>query len=241
MSEEYTFKQIRDSRTIDAWWTNLILSPLIDKMIWILINYTGLTANQITIASFTFGLLSAYFFLHGTWYYLIIGALLFEFSYLLDCCDGTIARLKGPNDGFGAYLDITSDIIKYFFIIVGIVYGQYLLAGDVSVLLYGYMFIFLEYFCVTNGIIISAKIPNIDNKKEMKSTLYSRITFMKRFKMYFDPYNRLSNMPLSSVEAETLAFFIAPIIMQIKIGLLFGSLILFLNILISVRANLVKK
>lgn len=233
----YKYNEIRKDQSGNSWWEQIILRPIIHKFVWLIANYTKFTPNQITIISFLFGLISAYSFLQGKPFYLLIGAILYEISFLLDCIDGRIARLKGLKSSIGGYLDIMTDIIKYSFIIVCLVYGQYLLTKDISLFLYGYLFIFLELVTVTHKYIISYH----TNNKETAKTLFQNRSFLMKIKLYIDPENKLGFLPLSAVEAETIAFFIFPVIMKIKLGMIIGSIILFADMMVIIIFNFIIK
>ena len=141
--QTYTYKEIKatDQYGMSSW--VFLTKQFVYKLTWLFANYTSSTPNQITIISFLFGLLAAYFFLQGTWINLIFGALLYEISFLLDYVDGRIARLKNLKSTFGAYLDIMTDITEYSVIIICLTYGQYLLTNDISIFLYGFIFMSL--------------------------------------------------------------------------------------------------
>ena len=233
----YTYKEIRNtdgSRT--TWWEIIFLNPFVYRLTWIIANYTRVTPNQITFMSFILGILSAYSFLYGTWHYMVLGAFLFEFSYILDCIDGRIARLKGLESRFGAYIDITADITKYFIIVICLVYGQYLLSNDISIFIYGYIFIFLEIMSLTGVYSAYSNNHNLE-KTDTQTIMHNKFPFVVKLKKYIDPQSRLSFIPLSATEAETIAFFIAPIIMETKLGVILGSIIIFINIFVSMLFN----
>lgn len=243
----YTYKDIKDTdHSGGTWWYEIILRSLTVRMTWLFANFTRFTPNQITIISFIFGILSAYSFLKGTYYYLVIGAMLLELSYILDCIDGRIARLKGMKSKFGAYLDIASDITKYSIITLSLTYGQYLLTGDISIILYGYVFMFLELVFLANMYIIPYHQREfyVDKKcanQKKYIIMKEKFPLIAEFKSRIDPENRLSFIPLSSVEAETIVFIIAPIMMNIKLGIIFGSIILLVNILAQIIFNFLLK
>ncbi|MBI3318550.1 MAG: CDP-alcohol phosphatidyltransferase family protein [Candidatus Omnitrophica bacterium] len=81
----------------------------------------GLTPHQTTLLSLGSGLLAVWNFLQGTGPGWVWGAVFFEASYVLDNCDGEIARLTGRSSGFGSWLDLLSDwtIHCLFFIALG--------------------------------------------------------------------------------------------------------------------------
>lgn len=81
---------------------------------------TPLTPNQITILSFLTGLLGASCFLFGSYGGSVIGALLLQFSTILDCVDGEVARVKMLESPLGEWLDITLDTVVHIAIFLGI-------------------------------------------------------------------------------------------------------------------------
>jgi phosphatidylglycerophosphate synthase len=244
---QYTYGDvINTSEAGSSWWEELIIRPFVYKLTWLFANYTRFTPNQITVMAFMIGLLSAYFFLYGTQYYLIIGACLFEFSFILDCIDGRIARLKELKSKFGAYLDTMSDFIKHFLVILGLVYGQYLITKDISFLAYGYIFIFSEGTFLASSFVIRLTQPEFSMGKEdfhqMRTMIMKdRLSFFVKLKKIIDPGNKLSFIPLSSIEAETIVLFIAPIVMNIKLGIIIGSIILLINLISAVIFNFSSK
>jgi len=86
----------------------------------------GLSPNTITMISMVLGLLAAGFFALGSYQFGIIGALLFQFSVIIDCCDGEVARLTFAESRFGQELDIWADNVVHMAIFAGIASGAYL-------------------------------------------------------------------------------------------------------------------
>lgn len=72
---------------------------------------TPLTPNQITAASLAVGLLAAACFLPESFAWSLVGWILFQSSYILDCVDGEIARLKMQESPLGAWIDSMADTI----------------------------------------------------------------------------------------------------------------------------------
>src|SRR5215213_10377641 len=85
----------------DAWWTVFLVDPLAARIILPLANWTKVTPNQVSLASFVVGLLAAAAFWQGDHHALVAGALLYHISFVLDCVDGKIARLKGTGSVSG--------------------------------------------------------------------------------------------------------------------------------------------
>lgn len=63
------------------------------------------TANQITFASLLFGLGSGWCMALATWTAAVVGGVLLVMCYVLDNCDGEIARLKNQSSEFGRRFD----------------------------------------------------------------------------------------------------------------------------------------
>lgn len=253
MRPTYTYNKIKSTDGYQLpWWEQIILKPLVYRLVWLYANYTKFTPNQITITSFIFGLLSAYFFLQGTKINLIIGALLFEVSYILDCVDGRIARLKALESKIGGYLDITTDVIKYCFIIICMAYGQYNITRDIWFFLLGYTFLSIEFVSmISNNYFANIRKENkkgANHKEDKKDTIglpikdkYSFLMKFVRLKKQIDPENKLSYLPLSSIEGQTITFFLFPILMRIKLGLIIGTIILFIDMLLIAIVNILIK
>jgi len=81
---------------------------------------TPLTPNHITILSFLTGLLGASCFLLGSYGGSVLGALLLQFSTVLDCVDGEVARVKMLESPLGEWLDITLDTVVHIAIFLGV-------------------------------------------------------------------------------------------------------------------------
>ncbi|MCH7539083.1 MAG: CDP-alcohol phosphatidyltransferase family protein [Proteobacteria bacterium] len=84
------------------------------------------TANQITAASLVAGLGCAWCYMQGGRVWALGGSALFILCYVLDNCDGEIARLKGLQSDFGMRLDSFADWLVHtaFFVALGIGIGK---------------------------------------------------------------------------------------------------------------------
>jgi phosphatidylglycerophosphate synthase len=61
-----------------------------------------------------------------SWEFALIGALLFQLSVIIDCCDGEVARLTFSESKFGQELDIWADNVVHIAIFAGMACGAYL-------------------------------------------------------------------------------------------------------------------
>ena len=94
---------------------NRKLSRLITP--WLL--RTPLSPNHITVLSCLIGIFGALCFLPGGYWGPVLGALLLQFSVVLDCCDGEVARVKFMESPFGDWLDNVCDTVVYIAIFLG--------------------------------------------------------------------------------------------------------------------------
>lgn len=94
------------------WWTEWVCRPPAAVIVYALRN-TPITPNQVTFASLAvcagagamFALLSGHL-------WVVLAALVFELSFVLDCADGQLARLRKASSPLGHLLDFLMDEIK---------------------------------------------------------------------------------------------------------------------------------
>jgi len=107
----------------------------ISTRITLLLYRTQLLPWQITLIAFAIALAGAGLFLFGKWEFLVAGAVLLQVSFILDCVDGEIGRLKGTGSAFGAWIDPMIDYFSTAAFIGAAGVGQFLLLGDINILL----------------------------------------------------------------------------------------------------------
>lgn len=127
----------------DIFWNVYVARPLAAMLVYFL-RRTPLTPNQITFlgvlvffgaAALLIGWLSPV----G----MLLAALVLQLSYLFDCADGQLARLKGMTSEVGAHLDFLMDEIKALVLVAAVavrmwlVYDHqaWLIAGIAAVIL----------------------------------------------------------------------------------------------------------
>jgi len=154
MAQRVTLGEIR-SRTYkrrDAWWTVWLVDPLASRLVWIVAPWRWVTPNRLTTLAFLVGLGSAACFWQGTYGWLLLGALLFHLSFVLDCMDGKIARLNGTGSVFGAWLDYVFDRLRVAVCAVAMFGGQYHLTGNFIYVWLAGIVIFLDMFRYLNAL-----------------------------------------------------------------------------------------
>ena len=86
---------------------------------------TPLTPNGVTVLATAVGVLASVAFGVGGYAAGIIGALLFQLSAILDCCDGEVARLKFMESAFGEQLDVVLDNVVHLALYAGIAWASF--------------------------------------------------------------------------------------------------------------------
>lgn len=149
----YTLADVRERtyKSRDAWWTVFLVDPLAARLVVWTANRTNITPNQITFGAGVLGLGSAVAFAMADWPWLVLGALLFHLSFVLDCMDGKIARLKGNGSVFGAWVDFVFDRIRFFGCMMALFIGQWAATGEVVFLLLMPVVTFLDLLRYLNG------------------------------------------------------------------------------------------
>lgn len=83
----------------------------------------GWSPNAITMTSFFVGLAAAASFAIGSWWWLLLGAVLLQVSLVIDCVDGEVARATRRFSAVGAWLDASTDRVKEFAAYAGLAIG----------------------------------------------------------------------------------------------------------------------
>ncbi|MFI7684898.1 CDP-alcohol phosphatidyltransferase family protein [Streptomyces griseoaurantiacus] len=128
----------------DAWWTVLLVDPVATPLVRLVAKRTRITPNQITWGALLLGLVAAGCFWQGDWQWLIIGAVVYHVSFILDCMDGKVARLTGQGSVFGAWLDYIFDRVRVMACAVALMAGQYHRTDDTLYIWLAAVVIFLD-------------------------------------------------------------------------------------------------
>lgn len=123
-----------------------IFSTLINRKIsrvityYLVKYYKGVTPTQINILSLVVSLAGCALFLHPSYVWRLVGILLLQLGFTLDCCDGEIARIKNVANKFGAWLDSVLDRFKEFAMLLALMVSWYMhVQQEVIVLFVGFL------------------------------------------------------------------------------------------------------
>lgn len=154
MAQRYPLAVIRDRtyKQRDAWWTVGLVDPLASRLVWLVQPWRSVTPNRLTTLAFAVGIVAAYCFWQADYGWLLLGALLFHLSFVLDCMDGKIARLNGTGSAFGSWLDYVLDRLRVAICAVGLFGGQWAATDDLAYLWLGGVVVFLDMFRYLNAL-----------------------------------------------------------------------------------------
>ncbi|MBI3032834.1 CDP-alcohol phosphatidyltransferase family protein [Candidatus Woesearchaeota archaeon] len=143
---------------------------------WVLV-HTSVTPNQVTFAEIFTGILASVFLAFPDYTLNIIGAILLQLWFTIDCVDGEIARFRNLSSQRGGYLDGMGTNIIRVTVFLGLGYNAFVrydspnspllfLAGIIifsSILVYN-SFLMLKYSCLVQELIKVKTIPALYEK-----------------------------------------------------------------------------
>jgi hypothetical protein len=119
------------------WWTEHVCRPPAAVVVYGLRN-TRVTPNQVTFLSAVVAVIAAAMFaLLPGWSGLVAAALVFELSFVLDCADGQLARIRKIASPLGHMLDFLMDELKAMLIFSAVAVRLWTHSGDSLYLLCG--------------------------------------------------------------------------------------------------------
>ena len=121
----------------DLFWNTYVARPPAAVFVHVL-QKTRVTPDQVTLFAFGVAVVSAAMIVFMPGYFGLLAAIVvYELSYVFDCVDGMLARLRGIASTTGHLLDFLMDEIKAFMILGAVTVRLYLEHMDVNFLLLG--------------------------------------------------------------------------------------------------------
>ena len=132
--------------------TEWVARPPAAVVVYLLKN-TPITPNQVTFLSVVFAAIAcAILILLPGWTWLVVASLVYEFSFVLDCADGQLARLRKIASPAGHLLDFLMDELKAMLVYGAVAVRLWRATGDVRLLLVG----LAGLFCLAAGISLTS-------------------------------------------------------------------------------------
>jgi phosphatidylglycerophosphate synthase len=141
----------RTYKKVDAWWTVLLVDPLAVRLVRLVAPYRWITPNLLTWFATVLGVGAAVCFAFADRAWLIAGALLFHASFVVDCMDGKIARLRGIGTLFGAWFDFMFDRLRVVACTATLFGAQYYRTGNALYFWLAFGVIAADLFRYLNG------------------------------------------------------------------------------------------
>jgi phosphatidylglycerophosphate synthase len=210
----------------DCWWTVLVVDPLAAPIVRALLPVHRVTPNMLTALAALLGLLAGTAFAAGQ---LLVGAVIFQLSFVVDCMDGKLAHTRGTADRYGPYLDAVADAIRFVActggLVFGVVWGEALGAGWMTVLA---MFPTVHYARLAT----QAAWPD-GQRTDPIVVPASSLAFLRAAR------GRLSK-PGTTVDTEALAFTLGPALGLPVLGVLAALLVDVARLLVSLATRVAR-
>lgn len=103
---------------------------------WLMVQ-TSMTANQISLLWLMMGIIAVALLASGTYWLMVLGAVLLQLVAVLDRVDGEVARYNDAQSMLGVFLDLAGHIFVKLPLFIGVSLGVYRSRPDVSVILLG--------------------------------------------------------------------------------------------------------
>lgn len=226
----YTLKQVNEKLVLRSWWASFGVLPLANRLVVLVCNYTELTPNQITAVSSVFRLLSAFCFLGGSRWGMVVGALCYYLAYVIDCVDGPVARLKGKTSTFGRYFDHLSDLVGDLLILAALAYGQGLLFTPL-VLAMLFMHVSESYVSFLANLALGSR----SAQERQTGACSGPLNWFLSYRQFFFSRNFKSFLSFPDYEALTLLVF--PLIGLPVLGLQVGFYVLLTTTLYTIFSS----
>ena len=135
----YTTEDFKASKPEVMGLVEVLFNRRLSTLLTRLLVRTSLTPNQVTVLSFLVILPGVYLLSTGERIALIGAGILIQLSFTLDCCDGELARLRGLNSPFGAWLDGLFDRIAELALCLALGRALQHQSGDPHAYLYSFI------------------------------------------------------------------------------------------------------
>jgi phosphatidylglycerophosphate synthase len=105
----------------DAWWTVLVIDPIAGPLVRLVAPFHRITPNRLTLLSIVLAVGAAVAFANGS---LVVGALVYQASFLVDCMDGKLAAVRGSQNPWGGFIDQLGDHSRFLVCLSALTYAS---------------------------------------------------------------------------------------------------------------------
>ncbi|MBN4080889.1 CDP-alcohol phosphatidyltransferase family protein [Caldithrix abyssi] len=122
----------------DEWWSSFVTAPIGILLNVIVVDWSILNPNRLTTLSFITSLFGAAFILPYSYQNFVTAAILIQFSHVLDCMDGQMARYRGISSPAGSFYDKIVDFIKIFLFFAAVSFTAFEETQNITVVFLGF-------------------------------------------------------------------------------------------------------
>ncbi len=210
----------------DCWWTVVVVDPLAGPLVRLVCPLPWITPNVLTAASVAVAFAAAVAYASNR---LLLGGILFQVSFLLDCMDGKLAHTKGAKSAYGGYIDSVGDALRFASCMGGLAFALAANETDAA----GWMAVLALFPTLHYAVFATQAAWPREPKSEPLSLPASPLAFLRAAP------GRLSK-PGTTVDTEALAFTIGPVVGLPLAGVLAATVVdgarLIVSVLIRVRS-----
>src|SRR5690606_5240995 len=106
-----------------------VVDPVAYRLVRLAARHDWITPNRLTVGAAAAGIGAAAAFAQGGRWWLVLGALAYHASFVIDCMDGKLARLKGTGTVYGQWLDFILDRLLVVVCAIALLGTQYAISG----------------------------------------------------------------------------------------------------------------
>jgi hypothetical protein len=119
-------------KKIDGWWASIFSGPVANYLLRYIADINWISPNHVTLFALFLGILASVCFVIASPLFMILGALLVQLSFIVDCMDGQLARYRQQFSVLGAWLDRIADRVKDFLYFFSLALGFFLKHRDLK-------------------------------------------------------------------------------------------------------------
>ncbi|NBV98512.1 MAG: CDP-alcohol phosphatidyltransferase family protein [Proteobacteria bacterium] len=119
-------------KKIDGWWASIFSGPVANYLLRYIADINWISPNHVTLFALFLGVLASVCFVVASPLSMILGALLVQLSFIVDCMDGQLARYRQQFSVLGAWLDRIADRVKDFLYFFSLALGFFLKHRDLK-------------------------------------------------------------------------------------------------------------
>jgi phosphatidylglycerophosphate synthase len=191
----------------DAVWTVTVIDPLAVPLVARVARRRSVTPNRLTVASALVAILAGVAFALGE---LVVGALVYQLSFLLDCMDGKLAKARSLSNPLGGWFDVIGDTIRLIACAIGLVIALQDEAALAVPLTMAYVSLRFGVLAIAEARELPARAHSIDVAPRPLAVLRAA--------------PRRSGPPGTTVDIEAIAFTVGPLVGLPVVGVALAAL-----------------